>query len=236
MSNSLVPLPDGMTVDAIENLDLEQLAKTDPEQASIWADMALKHYEANKREAWLRQAVILYVVSTYTLWAYHPAGYNSFNEWLMQPDIDIPQSVSSDMVSFVAMAEEFKAAGINLFQTFRDAGQSKIRRLMPVMRKAKEEGTLIEQVGPMLPQIAATATVNEFNEVIDMINPSGSRTNFDPEVILKEHDDGTFSLLLHKLDFDQMEMAARKLNIRRWFDDAGHRIQSPIMPLPAHLS
>lgn len=219
-----VPLPDGVTAESLEKVDLEGLSITDPERAMIMADFKMKHHVGTEREVWIRQAITLYLVKELNLWQHHPEGYSSIFEWCLQPEIGIPASTASDMIAVARFSQEFNNIGIDLFQHIREHGHSKIRSLIPMIREAHRDGVLEEQVGPILDELGATS----FRDVLAMVNPPGTRTAFDPEGVYHENTDGTFSLTLRNLSLDSLAMAANKLKLKRWYDENGRRIEPPI--------
>lgn len=221
-------LPDGLTSDMLESTDIAALVSGDPESAIIMADLMLKQGEQNVRRRWGQMAYIIYYVDEYELWRYHPAGFVSLSEWLMQPEIDIPQSYHSDMIAFVKAAMEFAQAGIDLFATLEDVGISKVRKLLPMMREAQRAGNLVEQVGPLLPELGAT----DMQGITEMLNPGGVRTTYNPQPILENHEDGTFTVIFESLDFDTLEMITKKLNLKKWLNPDKQEIPSPIIEVP----
>lgn len=221
----LIPLPDGVSIDEIENLDLHSLAKENPHKAMVFADFAMKHQVKSSREAWITQATILHYVKETDLWQYHAEGYSSFFAWCQQPEIELPPSVVVDMLAIVHFAPALKEkAGIDIFDVIREVGQSKIRQLIPIIRDAYKTDTLAEQVAPLIDEVKGSS----FRQVLKMVNPGGHRTEWDPEGVYTENADGTYNLTLRSLDWDQLELAAGKLSLKRWFDERGYRIDNPL--------
>ncbi|MGI9254850.1 MAG: hypothetical protein ACR2J8_13985, partial [Thermomicrobiales bacterium] len=107
-------------------------------------------------------------------------------------------------------------------------GHSKVRQLIPIMRDAYRDGTMAETVAPLIDEIKGSS----FRDVLQMLNPGGQRTHFDPEVIVSENPDGTTNLTLRNLDYDAMELAITKLAAKRFFNAHGYRIESPLNELP----
>lgn len=223
--SDLIPLPDGVTVEDLERLDLHALAQQNPHKAMVLADFAMKHQVKNSREAWITQATILYYVKHSDLWQHHADGYSSFFAWCQQPEIELPPSVVVDMLAVVHFAPALKEqAGIDIFDVIRTVGQSKIRQLIPTIRHAYKNGTLKEQVVPLLDEVQNSS----FKQVLKMVNPGGVRMQWDPEGVYTENADGTHNLTLRNLDFDELELAASKLSLKRWFDPNGYRIDNPL--------
>lgn len=223
--SDLIPLPDGLTAQDLENLDLHGLARQNPHKAMAFADFAMKHQVKNSREAWITQATILHYVKETDLWQYHADGYSSFFAWCQQPEIELPPSVVVDMLAIVHFAPALQEqAGIDIFETIREVGQSKIRQLIPIIRDAYKTNTLREQVVPLLDEVKTSS----FRQVLKMVNPGGHRTEWDPETIYTENADGTYNIALRNMDYDQLELAAKKLGVKRWFNSAGYRIDNPL--------
>jgi hypothetical protein len=225
-----MPLPDGLTSEDLAHLDLETLRQVHPEKAMIMADFALKQQVSNAREAWAHMARIVYYVEKYELWKYHPDGYSSFNAWCQQPEIELPPSVSSDMLAVCKFAPVvLEETGTDLFELIAQVGQSKVRQVVPLIRKAWREKRLKEDLTPVLDELGGAS----FRDIMRMLSPSGQRLVFDPEVIYEENPDGSFNLILRNLDYDRVELASVKLGIKRWFDTQGYRIPNPLDQLEA---
>lgn len=223
--SELIPLPDGMTTEDLDNLDLHGLARQNPHKAMVFADFAMKHQVKNSREAWITQANILYYVKHSDLWKYHPDSFSSFFAWCQQPEIELPPSVVVDMLAVVHFAPALQEqASIDIFDVIREVGQSKIRQLIPVIRDAYKNNTLAEQVAPLIDEVKGSS----FRQVLKMVNPGGNRTEWDPEAIYSENADGSYNLTLRNLDFDRLELAAGKLSVKRWFNPQGYRIDNPL--------
>ncbi len=218
-------LPDGLTNEILEKTDISELANVDPERAIILADFMIKHGENNVRKRWGWMAYLVWYVDTHELWRYHPGGFSSVSEWLMQPEIDISQGTHSDMLAFIKAANEFANSGIDLFAVLEEVGITKIRHTLPMMREALRAGNLVEQVGPLLPMLGAS----DMAGIKEMLNPGGVRTGFNPRPILYEHPDGTFAVLFEDLDFDALELMSKKLSLKKWWDESGMEIPSPIV-------
>lgn len=227
-----LPLPDGVTLNDLEEFDIADTVATNPERAAILGDMKLKYKTHRSRAIWGDQAAIVYLFDHYQLWAFHPAGFANINEWLMQPEINISPSEKSDMLFFIEAALTFEQSGsdINLFKVLDEIGIGKMRALVPRMRKAHEDEQLVEQFEPIIPELAAATTMNE---MLDLVYPPGERVNFNPVGLIVDHNDGTFSFsIAGRLTFDQLEMTTRKLGIMEWQDAAGNPIPSPIIDTP----
>ena len=222
--NDMIPLPDGMNPDDLANLDLHAMATRNPQKAMVFADFAMKRQVRNSREAWITQATILYYVKESDLWQHHPESYSSFFAWCQQPEIELPPSVVVDMLAVVRFAPALQEqAGIDILQMIREVGQSKIRQLIPIIRDAYKNGTLREQVVPLLDEVKGSS----FQHVLGMVG-AHNREPFDPEGVYAENADGTSDLTLRNLSLDDLEIAAKKLGLKRWFNPQGYRIDNPL--------
>lgn len=230
MSNLPMPLPDGMEESEITNLDLGSIAgliRTDPEKAMIMLDYAMKMEVRTSRQGWIRQAKILYVVEATGVWRYHPDSYSTFLGWCSQPEINVPQSVASDMTWICKLAPEIQAeCDIDIFDLIEEVGQSKIRTVLPTLKDAREAGTLADTAGSLLEEIKGSS----YRDVMEMVNPGGVRLDSNLEAIYVENDDGTHNVMFKGLSFDQMDLLSSKLGIKRWYDKNGYRIESPLDP------
>lgn len=225
-----MPLPDGMEPEEITQLDLSTIAgliRSDPERAIIVLDYAMKHEVRSSRQGWIRQAKILYVVETTEVWRHHPDSYSTFLGWCSQPEINVPQSVASDMTWVCKLAPEIQSeCDIDLFELIEEVGQSKIRTVLPTLKDAREAGTLGEIAGGLLDEIKGSS----FRDVMEMVNPGGVRLDGNLEAVYSENEDGTHNVLFKGLSFEQMDLLSNKLGIKRWYDKKGYRIDSPVDP------
>lgn len=222
--SDLIPLPDGITPEDLERLDLRKMASENPRKAMVFADFAIKSQVKSAREAWITQATILFYVKEHDLWRHHPESYSSFFAWCQQPEIELPPSVVVDMLALVRFAPALQEqAGIDIFAIIREVGQSKIRQLIPIIRDACKTGTLKEQVVPLLDEVRSSS----FQHVLRMVSAHG-REPFDPEGVYRENMDGSINLTLRNLSLDDLETAARKLGLKRWFNPEGFRIDNPL--------
>lgn len=221
---SYLPLPDGLTAEDLEHLDLEQLTREHPAKAMIVADFAMQYHVKNSRTQWIQMANILKHVNDNDLWQHHVENYSTFFEWCNKPEIDISASLASDMMAIARFGDEFNAGGIDIYEIIEEVGPSKVRQLVPMMREASRDGVLVEQVGPLLDEIKAAS----YRDVLKMVNPGGTRTPFDPNLTYSENEDGTYTLALKNIDYDTMELAASRLGARRWYNDQGYAIEPPI--------
>lgn len=221
-------LPDGVTPDALSEINIYDLARTDPERAMIYVDLQIKSFVSSSRDHFIEQAKRIYFVEMSELWRYHPEGFASLAEWCQQPEIDIPPSVLSDMKAIMKLAPhvmEQTDPPIDLLELIREVGHSKVRTIVPALKKSYRDGTLSEQA----PHLVDIARSTSCKQIYELLNPGGQRLHFDFEAVYIENKNGTYSVALRDLDYDDLESVAAKLNIRRWFDVNGRRIDPPIL-------
>lgn len=222
------PLPDGLSLDDIRFPDLAKWIARSPEQAMIVADCAVKYQMSLARRSWAITANMLYVVSEAELWRLHPAGFSSFFEWCMQPEIDLAASTVSNMLSVVRLNEVIRPeTGIDLFDVIEEIGPSKVQRAIPRLREAIAS----DMVEEMVPELIDAVKTSSYRELDELLKPEGSRMEFDPAAVYADNGDGTHTITF-TLDWDGMDPLARKVGVRRWFDETGHRIEAPTNMLP----
>ena len=203
--------------------DLDTFVRTSPEKAAILFDETIKRRVRREREDWITTAKMLHYFKKHQLWRHHPAGFASFFEWAEQPEIAIAASIVSDMTAIVELAPFLEDAGIDIYEVIRRAGPSKVRALVPQIREAVREGTVAEQIGPLIDAIDCTT----YAEVLEMTRTRGVRAQFDPEVICQSLPDGRYRIVLD-CSLDELEIVARRLSVKRWYNPSGQRIDSPL--------
>ena len=208
-------------------VNIAKLIETEPEKAAILLDMKMKDATQNERESWINRAQIVYVLKESNIWQHHPAGFSSWNAYIQQPEIDIAPCVASDMVAICTYAPHLQEAEIDIWQVIRDAGPSKVRQIIPQIREAHREGVLKEQITPI---IAALDSMS-FREVLELTATSGVRTNFAFDVIYTEDDSGNATVTFSGITQEDVEFLAKRANIRRWINETGQFIESPVQPL-----
>lgn len=223
-------LPDGMSPSDLQDLgSFADLIRNNPQKAMIIADYQMKYQVKHTRSAWVQQANILYVVQETEIWRHHPENFSSFFEWCQQPEIDIPPSVVSDMVNIVRMAPTLKdKADVDIFAVIEEVGHSKVRQMVPLIKDAVQSNTVAETVPALVDELKSSS----FRQIIKMVNPGGMRMKFDPEAVYSENADGTYNLMFRKLDFDQLDLLAQKVGLKRWFGSDGRRIEPPTNAFP----
>lgn len=217
MSDLSLALADG-------EFDIKQLTRTNPEKAAILIDAQIKQHVADEREGWIARALMIYYLKEKELWRYHPENFKSFYEYCMQPEIDIAPSIASDMLAIVKHAPHLEAAGIDIWEVIRRAGPSKVRQIIPQIREAHRAKVLEEQITPLVAAIDSMS----FREVLEMTSTSGVRTQYDLAAVVQETPDGGLNILFQDVDVDDLEYLARKLAIKRWYDQRGNRIEPPL--------
>jgi len=203
--------------------DLDAFVRQSPEKAAIIFDEGLKRRIRRERSDWVTTAKMVHYVKKHELWRYHPAGFSSFFEWAEQPEIAIAASVASDMVAIVEYAPALAAAGIDIYEVIKQAGPSKVRALVPQIREAVREGTVAEQIGPIVAAIDSAT----YAEVLELTRVRDVRAKFDPEVTCEVLPSGEYRVTM-TLDLDELEILARRLSVKRWYDPRGRRIDSPL--------
>lgn len=208
-------------------INLKDLVKNDPEKAAILLDMQMKTATQNERESWISRAQIVYILKESNIWQHHPAGFSSWNAYIQQPEIDIAPCVASDMVAICTYAPHLQEAEIDIWQVIREAGPSKVRQIIPQIREAHREGVLKEQISPI---IAALDSMS-FREVLELTATSGVRSSFTYDVTYSEDKNGNAKIVFEGIDSEDVEFLAKRANIKRWFDESGQPIESPVQPL-----
>ena len=230
-TSALVSIPEGF--DDIDVTDIDKLSRNDPERCMMFLDVVMKDHALEIRKRWIAKAQILYFVEERKLWQHHPAGFTSTFQWARQPEIDLAAGTVSEMLAMVRFAPEIKeTCDIDIFEMIEEVGISNVRLLIPAMRKASRNGTMREEVSPLLDVIQGAS----FREVLKMVTPGGQRTVWDPEVIYEEIDsnegEGLYNITFRNLTFDQMELLDEKAgHIKRWYDKKGYRIDPPLNAL-----
>lgn len=213
-----------LTEDDAAELDIDELADRDPEQAAILLDMTIKNHVADERRSWIIRAKMVYYMKERELWRYHPETFSSIYEYCAQPDIDIAPSVVCDMLAICKFAPHLEAAGIDIWEVVLRAGHSKVRQIIPQIREAHRAGVLKEELGPIVAAIDGMS----FREVLTLTGTSGVRTSYELEAIYQETSDGEIVVTFKNLDVDDLEYLTRKAGIKRWFDIKGNRIEPPL--------
>ena len=203
---------------------IERLRKADPEQAAIVLDYSIKHQVAGERENWITRAQMIYYMKETDLWRHHPASFSTFYEYCAQPEIDTPPSVISDMLAVCKYAPPLLSAGIDIWDVIRRAGHSKVRQIVPHIREAHRNGVLKEEVGDLVAAIDSMS----FREVLEFTSTSGVRTQVDLAATWQVLPSGEVNVIFKNLDIDEIEALERKAGIKRWFDERGNRIDSPL--------
>lgn len=205
-------------------LDILAYVKKDPERAAMLADIFMKRQVSNERLGWIMRARMVYTIVEEQIWSYHPGLFSSYSEFFMQPEIDIPPSVVSDMIAICKYATPLAKVGIDVWDVIMKAGHSKVRQIIPMIREADRAGVLVEQVGPIIDALEQTS----FRELINNTKMSNVRTSYDLEAFYAESLDGRISVSFRDLDIDDLEHLALTLKIKRWFDTQGNRIEPPL--------
>ena len=213
-----------LTEDEAAVLDLDELARQDPEKAAILIDKALKRQLSDARENWIIQARMLHHLKTTELWRHHPENFNTFFEYCSQPDIDIAPSIVSDMLAICKFAPALEDAGIDIWSTLRTAGSSKVRQIIPQIRDAYRSNVLQEQIAPLVSSIENM----RFREILELTATSGIRSQYELEAVYDEDAYGNITVSFKNLDIDALEQIAKKNNIKRWYDKKGLRIEPPM--------
>lgn len=225
MVSALVSVPEGFT--EAEVADIAALARADPERCMILVDHAMRTHSRDVRKRWIAMAQILYFVDEHKLWRHHPANFTSIFLWAAQDEIGIHASTVSEMLAVVRFAPSIlEQCETDLFALIEDVGTSHVRMLIPAIRKAYRNGTMKEELTPLLDEVRGSS----FRDVLQMISPGGQRTGWDPEVIYEEVPGG-YNVTFVDLDFDQLELLAGKAGIKRWYDTKRRRIDPPINAL-----
>jgi hypothetical protein len=215
-------MPTDLEIELIST-DLDAFVKQSPEKAAILFDESLKRRFRREREDWITTAKMVHYFRKHDLWRHHPAGFASFFEWAEQPEIALAGSIVSDMVAIVDFAPALQEAGIDIFEVIRQAGPSKVRALVPQIREAVREGNIAERIGPVIDAIGSTT----YAEVLEMTKARGTRLSFDPEVRCTSLPNGQYRITID-CSLDELEIVARRLGIKRWYDPSGRRIESPL--------
>lgn len=225
-TTAIVSIPEGF--DETDVQDIDMLSKQNPERCMMLIDEVMKNHALEIRRRWIAKAEILYFVQERELWKYHPAGFQSIYSWAAQPEIGIAAGNVSEMLALVRFAPSIQEhCDTDVYKLIEEVGISHVRMLIPAIRKAEHNGTMREELTPLLDAVQGSS----FREVLKMVSPGGQRTGWDPAVYYEEDADGFYTMSFRGLTFDQMELLATKADVRRWYDISGHRIDPPINAL-----
>lgn len=210
-----------------DSIDIYELADSNPERAAILVDATLKKQVADEREGWIVRARAVYYLRQTGVWAHHPMNFKSLFEYCQQSEIDISPSLASDMIAVCKYADPLAAAGYDIWDVIRRTGPSKVRQIIPQVREAHRKNVLAEEVGPIIDSIENMS----FREVLELTGTSGVRSKYEYEAVYRESDQGA-QVTIRNLDVEDLEHLAKKIRIKRWYNDKGLRIEPPLDALP----
>lgn len=206
--------------------DLTALAITHPEKAAVLVDYSIKKQVNNERESWIQRANMIFFLKQNDLWQHHPSNFKSFYDYCSQSDVGISASVASDMIALCTFAPILLDEGIDIWEEVRKSGPSKIRQIIPQIKEAYRNGVIAEEVGPVIASLSSIT----FRDVIGMTGTSNVRSVFELEAYYHESSSGEISIEFRNLDVDDLEYLVKKASIKKWYDEQGLAITSPLKP------
>lgn len=228
-----------VTQDAIVKLqqEINHIAALPRRQAAIEFTNRAKANIAEMRRLFIVLGPIFHEVRTRKLYLEHPEGFQSFKEWLSQPEIDIRHSLATDMINFwLYVVPQCEKKGIDVAEVAENVGHTKLRILVAPIREAqRDQDRLItqgmsreeaERLAPIpdVEELVLSARELNYEDLRAVTRPSGYGADDEPfEFTTTPAGNGLWHFKSREpLTKDQLEHIDRKLGSCHWYDERGY--------------